>query len=487
MEVPQGTKLQIFLITYFLFISLVPGSPSYYRLLVDTVGTQLSLLSLGFLELYLNSRPLNQQNILNSQLHLIVYVQLAFTIREWMASVAGSMFRNITMIMLNSCPGVLMTLLDPRHYGIGLVTAYCTLTVSKLILIISPVTFQNISSSQGFWFSLLAVLLVPLVERILNLIKCGELTTEVEDPFFHAMMIRDELGMTNFVFGGATGNVTASEEDSEIYVEETKFCAYFPTFVFVVIVMVTLEIIKFIILLILERRKINIKINNSNSLPDMLHNIHENPEFNNSAHHSQPVRATPEVVLNPAELGRDSAVQSSNIIYVRPAPADESIATMPVQTTAPIEDRASVVYLTAPITETNIAPVISPAAATLAASAVVMNSAAAEETPAWTKEIAASTKTIRDTSLSGTIKNTLNLIFFRAGTLSLLGFIMCIVTLVPINVYIKDKDLPFFPELLIIIARYFAFFLPLAWVLFDRDIRVYTFLKLRSLWQRYFI
>lgn len=62
MSVPQGTKLQIFIIAYFLFISLVPGSPSYYRLLVDTVGTQLSLLSLGFLELYLNSRPLPQQS-----------------------------------------------------------------------------------------------------------------------------------------------------------------------------------------------------------------------------------------------------------------------------------------------------------------------------------------------------------------------------------------------------------------------------------------
>ena len=244
MSVPQGTKLQIFIIAYFLFISLVPGSPSYYRLLVNTVGTLLSLLSLGFLELYLNSRPLDQKNILNSQLNLIVYFQIAFAIREWMGSIAGSMLRNITIMMLNVCPGVLMALLDPRHYSLGLVTAYCTMSVSKILLIIAPVTFQNLNSSKGFWSSLLAALLVPSVERILNLIKCGDFTMKVEDPFYHALMIRDELGLTNFVFE----NVTASKE-------ETKSCAYFPTLVFVIIVIVTLEMIRLTILIIMETRK----------------------------------------------------------------------------------------------------------------------------------------------------------------------------------------------------------------------------------------
>ena len=316
MEVPQGAKLQIFIIAYFLFISLVPVSPSYYRLLVDTVGTPLSLLFLGFLELYLNSRPLNQKNILNSQLHLIVYFQVAFIIWEWMVSLAGSMFRNITLMMLHSCPVVLMALLDPRHYSIGLVTAYCTLSVSKLIMVISPATFQNISSSTGFWYSLLAALLVPLLERLLNLVKCGEFTTEVEDPFYHVMMIREELGLRNFVFGNASRNVSASKEDSSENEKETKFCAYFPTLVFVVILIVTLEIIKLIIIMIKETTKMNNKIN-----PQPFRNL----GFNNLTHNTQPVKATHEVVLNPAELERDSSVvHSSNIIYVSPAPGKKS-------------------------------------------------------------------------------------------------------------------------------------------------------------------
>ena len=468
MDILLGIKLHIFIIAYFLFISLVPGSPSYYRFLVDTVGTLVSLLSLGFLELYLNSRPLNQKNILNSQLHLVVYFQIAFTTREWMASLAGSMFHKTTMLMLNSYPGVLMALLDPRHYSIGLVVTYCTMSVSNLIMVISPVTFHKISSSKGFWSSLLVALLVPLVERILNLIQCGDFTTEVTDPFYHALMIRDELGMTNFVFGKFSGNATVFHGDSSTYEKETKKCAYFPTLVFVIFVKVTLDMIKLIIFVIKETRKLSTEINKSNSLRNLQNNVNnENHGITNSLHHPQPERATLEVVLNPGDLQRDN---------VNSAQGDEIIAAFTVQTNASTEDGTSIVDLTLPTSDMKSAAFENPAVSTSrSATASEINAASAKE------------EEIRDTSLSGAIKNTLKLILFRSGTFSLIGFIMCIVTLVPINVYINDKDLPFFPQLLISVARYFAFFLPLAWISFDRDIRVHSLLKLRNMWQRHFI
>ena len=543
MAVPQGAKFQIFIITYFLFISLVPGSPSYYRLLVDTIGSVLSLISLIFLELYLKSRPLNQKNILNSQLHLIVYFHIAFTTRSWIASIAGSIFRNMTTLMLDSYPGVFMALLLPRHYSIALVTAYCTFAASKLLLIISPVTFQNISSFKGFRFSFLAALLIPSLDRVFNQIKCGYCTTKEDHPFYNTMIIREELGMPNYVFKGTVVNATTTEEEGRECEAKVKPCAFFPTLMVVVILMITLEMIKF--MLIIKRRKINNKIHNSKLSPPRQSTNPKNLALTNPSHILQPVIATHEVVLSPGDLERGHVVHGSNIIYINPSPGDEIIAATTMQTIALIEDSASIVALTSTTTEGNGATSEYPTDLTIGSSSTFeKNAASAEETAALAEEIAssteeivasteevaastqeivasteelpasreeiaastqeiasstqeiaasseeeaASTEEIRDTSLSGTIKYTVKIILFRAGTLShsLFGFLMCIIILVPMNVFTNDKHLPFFNRLLSSIARYFAYVLPWAWILFDRDIRIYTFLKLRNMRQRYF-
>ena len=70
-------------------------------------------------------------------------------------------------------------------------------------------------------------------------------------------------------------------------------------------------------------------------------------------------------MLSPGELERDSVVHSSSIIYVRPAPDDESIAVMTVRSNGSIEDTASIVDLTAPTTEGKGVTVKCPSALTL--------------------------------------------------------------------------------------------------------------------------
>ena len=510
MEVPQGTKHQIFIITYFLFISLVPDSPSYYRLLllVDSVGTLLSLLSLGFLELFLNSRPLNQKNVLNSQLHLIVYFQLAYTIRAWIASAAGSIFHTITTMMLNSYPQVFLALLMPRHYSIALIVAYCSHSISKLILVISPATFQNIRASTGFWFSLLAALLVPLLNMVLYQIKCGN---EADILFENTKIFREELGLTNLVLGGAEINVTTAKKGGWELKDKVQSCAGFPTLMVIIISTITLEIIKCILVMIIERIKINNKIHNSSLLPTGQNTNLNNPALNNPLHLIEPVGATNEVVLNPGDLKNNIEVHTSSIIYVRPAPGatpidlttptigeivtvTEEIVTLSEEIVTSTEEVAASTEEIVTLTEEIVTATEEVAALTeeLAASTEEVDASTeeivtlSEEIDTSTEEVAASRPAIRDISLSKTIKNTLKLILFRAGTLSLIGFTVCIVALIPFLSH-NNNPPPFFSKLLTSIARYFAFFLPLAWILFDRDIRVNTFLKLRSLWHRYCI
>ena len=82
----------------------------------------------------------------------------------------------------------------------------------------------------------------------------------------------------------------------------------------------------------------------------------------------------------------------------------------------------------------------------------------------------------KNTTLVGTVKKTLRLLLFRTGSLSLVGFIVYIVA------YNNDKEMTFSPRLIVLIGRSFAFFLPLVGILFDREIRVYVFFKLRQWW-----
>ena len=266
MEVPEGRKLPAFIIIYFLFTILVPDNPSFYRLFVDTVCCTLSLLSLVLHEMFLRSRPLNQKTILNSQQHLIVYCQAVFTARYWITSAADSLFQEVGISIQNSYPGVFIALLSIRPYAIGLVTAYCSMSVSKLILLISPEIFLNLSARKVFWISLLLALLVPSFDAILNNHKCGGFSKKLENPFESTISVKNEQGQITYKFAGPTGNTTVVKQDPGESAEDVS-CVLFPTSVLVIVIIIMLEVIKLILVVLMEVKKLFPKTNRISNIP----------------------------------------------------------------------------------------------------------------------------------------------------------------------------------------------------------------------------
>ena len=116
------------------------------------VGYIESIVSLFFTELFLHSRPVNQKNILNSQLHLIVYFQILYTSRIWIVAIAGSMFLSKTFMVFKLYPGVVSALLYTKQYVLSLFTAFFTMSISKLIPVLSPARFQNLSARGEFCY-----------------------------------------------------------------------------------------------------------------------------------------------------------------------------------------------------------------------------------------------------------------------------------------------------------------------------------------------
>ena len=494
MEVPEGKRLQVFIIFYFLFITLVPDSPSYYRFMVDTVGCLLSLMSLVFLEMYLNSRPVNQKNILHSQHRLILYLHGLFTVRCWIVSAAGSLFHDITVIILQCYPTVFISLLVLGPYTILGAIAYCCMTVSKLILVISPATFQNLSAKRGFWISLTLALLIPLLDMILIEIKCGLFTSKTSDPFEYKIIFKYELGMLNKTFGEALENLTAFTKDNEALEnmtissidggspkEQDILCSFLPVTGFVCFLTSLLELIKFALVIGFEVRKIP-RENRTCILPLL-------PTLSQCKKSSvEPALQTiEEAAPNPADLYQETENNCSRVIYVLPVPETnengdtidptltsiEGIVPTQEATTSSVEIRTVAPVETVPDDEETAGTQEEPNFTT-------NEETAASENPGSTVQ---NPNNPKYRTVSETIKNTLRLFIFRTGSLSLIGFFVFIGAWIPMKS--NEKELTLSPRVIVLLARYFAYFLPLAWILFDRDTRVYVFLKVKHLkWQR---
>ena len=81
-----------------------------------------------------------------------------------------------------------------------------------------------------------------------------------------------------------------------------------------------------------------------------------------------------------------------------------------------------------------------------------------------------------------TVKNTLKQYLYRTGTLLIALSVLAFLTWIPL--YLNDDDKSaIYPRLISrLIMRFLNFLLPLVWILFEVDIRIYTFLKLRQIW-----
>ena len=510
-------------------------------------------------------------------------------LRQWLLSTATSLFHNTIVMLLDSNPLLFINLVVLRPHIIALSTAYCTMSISKLILVISPATFQNLSASKAFWMSTVAVLALPLVDIIPVEIKCGYNNKEVHDQYEYRVILQFELGIKNKTFESTIENITESAQDVfGGYNGKDNVCFVAPIIKIISILTTVLELIKLIIVVMIELRKL-VKQKRIEDIP--IHTIYTkpnslvNPQLNISQHHIPPVRTSS--LPNPEVTSRNFDTQSNGLVNVLPAEegdnftdSEQETATATVVTIAVIEatpaatidntdvkndatttviadtnteNSAEFVARTARIEvnpslldsttarvedngdliEKNVEQILGSAAVIKVTSASSQNtSKTAEianefertlpsivEIEVFNEEISASKydtvtsiqqmsttkvftadQTIKTNNISatpemvplnslqktvaGTIKNTLKFILFRAVTLVLALFFLYIVALISVYITGQGKQF-FFPWFGLLLARLLAIFSPVGYIIFDRDLRIYVFFKVKKMWQRF--
>ena len=578
MGIPEGMmRLRIITIIYILFITLVPNNPSYYRLFVDTVGAVLSLLCLFFLELYLNSRPVHQRTVLHGQAHLILYLHLVFAMHCWLVSVGGSLFPDIILMFMKCFPRLFILMVASSPYLLSMATAYCTVAVSKILLLLSPATFHNLSTRIGFWTSAIAALLVPLIGGILNQIKCEVFTKKLVDTFRQRRLIKYALGISNRTHERAEGNITIDTGGSKDSSEEDKDCSTVPVLAIVWTLLIGLELVKLIMASIIEVKKITARRKHVNKVMPALELADMGPKdetkaevVENISHTNEgPVEADDKTSSGNQEIAIPDVKQSFNNKKVTMAFEKVSSTNQgSVQDTSSAADEISVISIQVDVatsaknknafpskistaTITNLTGVeidvsiidkeeiistnkgmpmtveeISPTKKYMPATIVEMSlqvegiSSTREETTGTVEEISSSTEEIavadkevsRDVEIvvsnielkqadgtdisnvpsppskktvAGTLISTMRSTLLRAGSLSLVICLVFIVARCSIYMTKKDMELSLFPQLMLVLVRYMAYLVPLVCILFETDVRVYTLLKIKRLYQKY--
>ena len=196
------------------------------------------------------------------------------------------------------------------------------------------------------------------------------------------MILLDELGMTNYTFGGAEGNFTTST-DKDLDPKEVKMCANVPIGLTVTFAVITLEIIKLVMGIIIKSIKLHkVKLRPLPPPPPV------RPQSDRrSLHHLQPERTNSECVLNPLDLEQDNVGHYSRIIHVLET---ENNAVVIEHTAALDEGSVEFIDQNAATSEANAAIVEHSFALTAETSPSIETSAANDETAVTVDEIAAS-------------------------------------------------------------------------------------------------
>ena len=325
------------MVIYLCFLSLVPPSPSYYRFTVDTTGFTFTLASLYYLHCFLKSRPIQERNILNSQSLLLVYVQLVFTVRAYLMSVAAVFLKDQMKTLLDTWPGTMNFIFDGRQYMTGLTAATCLIGLSQLMLISSLTTFQRIGRRSSFLMSTVAVVLCAMLDLGLNLVKCMAEQGHFV-PFKHLNWLTLELGLYNYNYTTPLedhqGEWNFTEPVDSINSENTEEkCIYFPVSQALILLTILTKLINIIVYILkninkMKKKRMPLNSPSRNAENGILISNRLEHHYGQGTNQSTPL---------PATCQEQSAVNS-------PAP---SIVNLPVQLlvnpSLPFESTATVV------------------------------------------------------------------------------------------------------------------------------------------------
>ena len=246
MTYKSSIKLVI-LVAYLNIILSAPPLPNHYTFAVDTAGFTLTMIAGGLLFHFLNTRPVNQKNLLNRILALFVIVVLISTLRNYTMTVLTCFFHAELQKFVDKYSAFSLSFLPMRLTGMMEAVVVCCLSIGRLILFQTPVVFHNLNPTTGVLISGFWVLAIPVLDMAYNWMTCFGV---VENPVSEIVMnFQAETGLS-LIFKSMETNTTFLNKVEEM----KKTCHPLPTITILLICPTLLEFVRILGVLIRKRK-----------------------------------------------------------------------------------------------------------------------------------------------------------------------------------------------------------------------------------------
>ena len=248
----KSMKLTL-LVAYVNIMLSVPPFPNYYTFAIDTIGFLTTMIASSLLIHFLNTRPVNQKNLLNRILAIGVLIGLLGTVRNYVMAVVTCFFHSELQEFDNQFPALTASFLSMRITGLMEAVIICCLSIGRLILFATPVVFHNLNPTTGIIAVGFGVFAIPVVDAAYNWITCY---SKVETPISLIILnFQAEMGLSSYLRELSINNTHLNVTEEEI--KDSYICHLLPITPVVLLSTILLEIARLVTVLNMKRETLS--------------------------------------------------------------------------------------------------------------------------------------------------------------------------------------------------------------------------------------
>lgn len=255
---------------------------------------------------FLNTRPIEQKNLLNRILVLLTVLLVIGSLRNYIISFIACFWHHQLKKAVETNPLITAGLLSVRPYTIMEFAALCALSAGRLLLFVNPVVFHKIQPTSA-WAIIVGILAVVLsaLDFVFGLLLCKDNpNTNMMKTFKAETGILDKISF----------NVTYEEKynNTELIKKEDDKCQLIPTLPVLMVLFILLETSRVMYIIRKEYLKKNNKVNSTVVIrpprkPQILHRSKSLPSIRKSSNtpikrrfslHGKELKPQDEFILN---------------------------------------------------------------------------------------------------------------------------------------------------------------------------------------------
>ena len=293
-------------LVYSCTVLFVPEMPNIYSFVINCLAIITSMSASVLLFFFLNTRPIEQKNLLNRILVLLTVLLVIGSLRNYIISFIACFWHHQLKKAVETNPLITAGLLSVRPYTIMECAALCALSAGRLLLFVNPVVFHKIQPTSA-WAIIVGILAVVLsaLDFVFGLLLCKDNpNTNMMKTFKAETGILDKISF----------NVTYEEKynNTELIKKEDDKCQLIPTLPVLMVLFILLETSRVMYIIRKEYLKKNNKVNSTVVIrpprkPQILHRSKSLPSIRKSSNtpikrrfslHGKELKPQDEFILN---------------------------------------------------------------------------------------------------------------------------------------------------------------------------------------------